>query len=142
MTCRSYHRYQVDNGLLNFWAPIADSVAYRTDNIKELQATQSHVPDLVQRVKPLKRVICSCCGSHVGYVFEDGPHPFFRRFTASSGSFEFKQKPWARPPVRRNLVERMYANEVRRVLTERKKNIERVETMLKLVPVKPNPPAI
>ena len=132
---RSDHRFDVNNGLLNFWAHIADTVAYRDDNIKEIVATQSHLTEVVKKNKPVKRAICSCCGAHLAYVYEDGPYPFYKRFTASCASLDFKQrKHWPAPEIV-PLYKRLYRSELAKLVEAKKANDAKVEKMFSLVDV-------
>lgn len=118
---------------MNFWAPITDSLAYRTDFLEQRKAVQSYTPNLISREKPLKRIICSCCGAHLGYAYGDGPFPFYKRFTVNSASVIFKQKPWWKEPHKETVQDKAYRHEVRKLLEERDKINQQLDTMINLV---------
>lgn len=42
--------------------------------------------------------MCSNCDSNLGFVYEDGPAPFFKRFQVNSAALIFKAKPWFKLP--------------------------------------------
>ena len=128
----------MNNGLLNFWAPISDSVAYRTDLLQEGVPTQSYIPELCRRSKPVKRVICSCCGAHFGHVYDDGPYPFYKRYTVNCASLDFNEKPFNPRPKRPNLLAKMYRKEVKQLVEEKKKNDAKIDEMFKLVNITGN----
>lgn len=123
------------NGLLNFWGPIADSVAYRGDNLRDIPATQSYVAELCTRSKPLKRAICSCCGSHLGQVYDDGPYPFYKRFTVNSAALVFKAKAHWPKPQPKDMVKVRLKGRVGEIFKKRQAVMTKIEAMFKVVDV-------
>ena len=132
----SDQRFIAHNGLLNFWGPIADSVAYRKDHLVDIPAPQSYITDLCKRNKPLKRVICSCCGSHLGQVYDDGPYPFYKRFTVNCASLDFKIKEYWEAPVPRDPMPIRYKGRIGEIIRKKDEIINKLNTMLKVVDLK------
>jgi hypothetical protein len=46
----------------------------------------------------VQRCICSNCESHLGFIYDDGPAPFGKRFMINSASLVFSPKPWFKIP--------------------------------------------
>ena len=90
--------------------------------MKDIVATQAYIPEICNRTKPLKRVICSCCGAHLGQVYDDGPYPFYKRFTVNCSSLNFHQKPLFPRPPEPQLLEKLYKKEIKNI-NERKNAI-------------------
>ncbi len=86
-----------------FWSHIVDTIEYRDDKLENAKwdSENSIVQKRVRDVAPEKRVVCSNCESHLGFVYPDGPAPHFKRFDVNSRSLEFKEKPWFDPPMGR-----------------------------------------
>lgn len=96
----SFHKYLNNSGYPTFQNHLPDAVGYR-DDVPDRQFQQSNssfVKPEFRASEPEKRVVCSNCESHLGYMYEDGPYPFYKRFQVNSGSLTFKEKPWFTPP--------------------------------------------
>ena len=71
----SEHKYESGSGWPSFWRPLADSlVGEREDNSWFMTRTE---------------IVCSNCGSHLGYVFDDGPQPTGLRYCMNSLAMDF-----------------------------------------------------
>ena len=42
----------------------------------------------------MQRCLCSNCEAHLGFVYDDGPAPFGKRFQLNSVAINFTPKPW------------------------------------------------
>lgn len=74
----SEHKYDSGTGWPSFWKPIDDSlVAEEVDNSWFMTRTE---------------IVCSNCGSHLGHVFDDGPHPTGLRYCMNSSAMDFIEK--------------------------------------------------
>mmetsp|Transcript_10867 Transcript_10867/g.10998 ORF Transcript_10867/g.10998 Transcript_10867/m.10998 type:complete len:115 (-) Transcript_10867:130-474(-) len=70
-----------------------------SDYLPVIKVTNAHHDPLFKNKAPQRRVICSNCESHLGYVYDDGPHPFRKRFQVNSASLNFQPKPWQKEPL-------------------------------------------
>jgi len=126
------------NGLLNFWAAVPDSVAFRGDNLEIPESPVVFPGYLYPKAKPVKRVICSCCGAHLGHIFDDGPYPFYRRYSVNCASLNFRPKPFWQKPKVPDILKRKYREELKKLLEEKRKNDAKIEEMFKLVKINHN----
>ena len=95
------HKFKADNGYSNFWNHIIEAVDYRPDNLEghAVASDQAYIKDEYRGRVPETRAVCSNCESHLGFIYDDGPGPFYKRFTINAGSVTFKEKPWFKDPL-------------------------------------------
>lgn len=71
---RSDTKYHSGSGWPSFYAPISeDAVVERQDRSLGMARTEA---------------VCGACGSHLGHVFPDGPHPTGLRYCMNSVSLD------------------------------------------------------
>jgi len=128
----STHKYPNQSGHASFWNYLPYSVNFKED--KDMiypEPTQSVIPIFHQNRKPVRRICCSNCESHIGLVFEDGPAPFFKRLMVNSAAVKFLDLGWQQSPEDRKIIKTI--NWVKRTMKERNdknKLIERKEKEL------------
>ena len=100
----SEHRFKAENGYTNFWNHIVEAVDYKDDSLdNHLSASnQAYIQPQFRDRFPELRAVWSNWESHLGFVYDDGPGPFYKRFTINSSSVDFKEKPWFDEPLFNN----------------------------------------
>lgn len=114
----SDHKYENKSGYPTFWNHVIDAVDFKNDKLTRPPEYAGAFEDPVLKNKlPVQRVICSCCESTVGFVYDDGPAPFFKRFQVNDAAIKFTAKPYFEIPLFSKEVE----NEQRKLKLKHKK---------------------
>ena len=74
------HKYINKSGYATFWQSLKDAVKFTEDNLEVPRVTNAHVDTTLKNKEAIRRVCCSNCEAHLGYVFPDGPPPLGLRF--------------------------------------------------------------
>ena len=109
----SDHKYTSKSGFPTFWNHIIDSVEYKQDVIQRPMYSNSHEDPTLKNKRPDHRCLCSNCEAHIGFVYDDGPLPFNKRFLISDNALIFEKKPFYEMPD-------LSKEEIRKVKTHRK----------------------
>lgn len=95
----SDHKFENKSGYPTFWNHVIDAIDFKNDNLTRPPEYAGAFEDPVLKNKlPVQRVICSNCESTAGFVYDDGPAPFFKRFQVNSAAIKFTAKPWFEIP--------------------------------------------
>ena len=94
----SDHKYESKSGYPTFWNHIIDAVDFTRDHMSRPEYGNAHEDPTLKNKIPIQRCICSHCESHLGFIYDDGPPPFFKRFMINSVSLKFVEKPWFQIP--------------------------------------------
>ena len=76
----SDHKYENKSGYPTFWNHIIDAVDFKNDGLTRPDYAGAFEDPTLKNKRPHHRIICSNCESTLGYVYDDGPPPFFKRF--------------------------------------------------------------
>lgn len=76
----SDHKYESKSGYPTFWNHLLDAVDFKRDILTRPNYTNAHEDPTLKNKTPVQRCICSTCESHLGFIYDDGPGPFFKRF--------------------------------------------------------------
>ena len=90
----SDHKFESKSGFPTFWNSIRDSLDYKVDKLERATYGNSHEDTLLKNKMPVQRCICSNCEAHLGYVYDDGPGPLYKRIQISDPALNFTPKPW------------------------------------------------
>ena len=93
----SDHKYESKSGYPTFWNHIIDSVEFKRDVLTRPEYTNAHEDPTLKNKQPVQRCLCSNCEAHLGFIYDDGPGPFYKRFQINSAAIDFVEKPWAEP---------------------------------------------
>lgn len=134
----SEHKYELHNGYANFWSHVLDSVAYRGDYLERhlTRSNQAFVDKKYKEKLPEVRAVWSNCESHLGFIYNDGPAPFHKRFTVNSASVNFAPKPWFEEPMftyEDRIILKKFDDE-KKYIEEEKQKLRKHEEILGLTP--------
>ena len=76
----SDHKYESKSGYPTFWNHIIDSVEFKKDVLTRPQYSNAFEDPNLKNKVPVQRCLCSNCESHLGFIYDDGPAPFGKRF--------------------------------------------------------------
>ena len=108
------HKFINKSGYATFWNCIENAVKYVDDKLKVNVVSNAHECPTLKGKMPVKRAVCSNvrslqlilfhvliifffslqCESHLGFVYDDGPHPLGLRYQINSASLNFEKKGW------------------------------------------------
>jgi peptide methionine sulfoxide reductase MsrB len=76
----SDHKFESKSGYPTFWNHIIDSVEFKREVLSRPPYTNAQEDPTLKNKQPVQRCLCSNCESHLGFIYDDGPGPFFKRF--------------------------------------------------------------
>ena len=89
----SHFKYLPDTGHAAFWASAVDAT----------KVMKTHKGDEVQ---------CNHCGSHLGYLHQNGPNPTKLHYQIKSAALKFEEKGWFTLPLPRKQLRKLRKNQV------------------------------
>ena len=90
----SDHKYESKTGYPTFWSHIIDAVEFKRDTLTRPNYGNAFEDPTLKNKTPVQRCLCSNCESHLGFIYDDGPGPFYKRFMINSVALDFAPKPW------------------------------------------------
>ena len=90
----SDHKYESKSGYSTFWNHIIDAVEFKKDVLSRPHYSNAFEDPNLKNKQPVQRCLCSNCESHLGFIYDDGPAPFGKRFQVNSAAIDFSPKPW------------------------------------------------
>jgi len=76
----SDHKYESKSGYPTFWNHIIDAVEFKKDVLSRPHYSNAFEDPNLKNKQPVQRCLCSNCESHLGFIYDDGPAPFGKRF--------------------------------------------------------------
>mmetsp|Transcript_664 Transcript_664/g.658 ORF Transcript_664/g.658 Transcript_664/m.658 type:complete len:374 (+) Transcript_664:3-1124(+) len=86
------HKYRSHAGWASFWNYLPFSINLKTDYLDRFECESNTGKFAIQNDNlppPVNRLACSNCDSHIGFVFDHGPAPFFKQLLVNSASIHF-----------------------------------------------------
>tara|TARA_B110000285_G_C15126377_1_gene620499 strand:- start:1994 stop:2524 length:531 start_codon:yes stop_codon:yes gene_type:complete len=76
----SDHKYESKSGYPTFWNHMLHSIDYKRDVLTRPHYSNAFEDPTLKNKTPIQRCFCSHCEAHMGFIYDDGPGPFFKRF--------------------------------------------------------------